>query len=147
MLDADLAALRERVRYARTFKPIELPAEPAVETDDEDEAGQCLRHAAAAVLRVPQRSLPRVPEGDDRFDRWTDAMRRLGHVFEDLPLDEIPPANQQPWVAIVDAPGDATHALGCVGLTVLRDERDGREPWQTISPAQVLSAFRFAVAA
>jgi len=140
-LDA-LGELGRRVRA--TYRPIPLPDEPARETDDEDsEDGQCLRKASAAVLRVPPRSLPRVLEGEDRFDRWASAMETRGYRIENLALDEIPPANHQPWIAVVDAPGDATHAVGCVGLTVLRDDR---EPWQTISPAHVLSAFRFTAA-
>jgi hypothetical protein len=146
-IDSDeLAELRERVRRVRaTLKPLPLPDEPAVETDgDEDVSGQCLRYAAAAVLRVPPRSLPRVPEGDDRWERWTGEMRAIGYHVEELPLDEIPPRDMQPWIAVVDASGNATtHAIPLVGLTALgRDELRS-----SITPAQVLTAFRFTAAA
>jgi hypothetical protein len=65
-------------------------------------------------------------------------MRELGYELEELPLDEVPPADRQPWLAIVDGDG-ATHAVACVGLTVLHD---GNEPRSTIKPADVLSAWR-----
>jgi hypothetical protein len=142
---AEVAELRERVaRTRRALKPIPLPDEPAGETDDDD--GQCLRYAAAAVLRVPAASLPRVaadPDDPDRWDHWTSAMEKLGYQVEDLPRDEVPPRDGQPWIAIVHS-GDQTHAVGCVGLTVLRD---GSEARMAVDPASVLSAFRFRAAA
>jgi hypothetical protein len=111
----------------------------------EDLDGQCLAVAAAAQLRVPVGSLPRVPRGNkdgaNRWERWRDAMRVAGYQLEDLDLSQLPPADGQPWIAIVDAGFVHTHALACVGLTVIS------EPWHSLHPASVLSAFRFRAAA
>jgi hypothetical protein len=110
----------------------------------EDLDGQCLAVAAAAQLRVPVGSLPRVPRGNkdgaNRFERWRDLMKAAGYQLVDLDLSQIPPANGQPWIAIVDA-GFYTHALAVIGLTVISELR------RSIHPANVLSAFRFAEAA
>jgi hypothetical protein len=138
----ELVELRERVRRVRaTLKPLPLPG---VETDEvEHFDGQCLRFAAAAVLRVDPDSLPIVSGGADRWDLWRSEMEELGYRIENLALDEIPPSNSQPWVAVIDA-GDATHALGLIGLTVLRIDGEHRS---TIQPSSVLSAFRLTAAA
>jgi hypothetical protein len=135
----------------------ELLAEPEAERDArhelldrhpnmlvEDLDGQCLAVAAAAQLRVPVGSLPRVPHGNkdglNRWERWRDAMKDAGYQLEDLDRSQIPPADGQPWIAIVDA-GFHTHAVACIGTTVIS------ELCQSIHPANVLSAFRFRAAA
>ena len=143
---AELAELRERARrYVSTLTPIPLPGEPG-ETDAEvDLDGQCLRYAAAHSLRVPPDSLPDVPNTPDRWERWTAAMLELGYRVEDLPLDRIPPADGRPWIAVIDS-GEATHAVGLVGLTVLRTA-EYHEPHSSIAPASVRSAFRFVAVA
>jgi hypothetical protein len=113
----------------------------------EDLDGQCLAVAAAAQLRVPVGSLPRVPSGSkdgvDRWRRWVAAMQKAGYELEDLDRSQLPPADGRPWIAIVDAPGRHTHALPVIGLTVIND---GSECWPSIRPASVLSAFRFTAA-
>jgi hypothetical protein len=112
----------------------------------EDLDGQCLRYAAAAQLRVPPSSLPRVPRGNkdglNRWERWRDAMKDAGYQLVDLDHRQVPPPDGQPWVAVVDA-GFYTHAVGVLGLMVLND---GSERLQSIHPASVLSAFRFRAA-
>jgi hypothetical protein len=139
---AELAELRERARrYVSTLTPIPLPDEPGETDADVDLDGQCLRYAAAHSLRVPPDSLPEVPGSADRWEAWTAAMLKLGYQVEDLPLDEIPPADGRPWIAVVDS-GAHTHALGCVGTTVL-NAAGYHEPHSSISPAAVRAAFRF----
>jgi hypothetical protein len=152
-IDSDELAELEAERAVRAailerFQPIPLPpVELDEETDadeaEEDVAGQCLRHAGAAALRLPASALPRVPEGDDRWERWTHAMRAAGYVVEVLSADDVPPRDHQPWCAVVAGSGDATHALPCIGLTVIgRDELRS-----SLTPSQVISAFRVRVAA
>jgi hypothetical protein len=112
----------------------------------EDVEGQCHRYAAAAQLRVPPSSLPRVPHGNkdglSRWERFAAAMRGIGYQVVDLDLAQIPPPDGQPWIAVVDA-GFHTHALGVIGLTAI----DSSERPQSIRPSSVLSAFRFTDAA
>ena len=101
-----------------------------------DERSQCLRHAAAATLRIPPERLPRVGEGPGRFDRWAAELEEAGWRIEDLALDELPPPGH--WVACIPTGPGAHHAVGMVGWTPLGLD----DAHYSVGLANVRSAFK-----
>ncbi len=77
--------------------------------------GQCLRDSIALALRVPPAQVPPRYEGED-VDEWIDKVGEQFNVrFRRVDADELPPPTLQPWIAIVNASGEDTHAVAMIG--------------------------------
>jgi hypothetical protein len=110
--DAELEEIRRR---ARQYRKIDLNAEPPKPLQ-----GQCLRDAVAVILRQPPASVPPRLEGQD-VDEWLDDVgQQFGVRFQKVDGDELPPPTPRPWVAFVaTADDEVTHALPCIGRSVM----------------------------
>jgi hypothetical protein len=100
---------------------------------------QCLPVACEAILRLPRGTLPRIREATRKG--WLD---QAGLEVVYLDLDDLPPADGQPWIAGVDV-GGVPHAVPVVGWTVIR--ASAAERLATLTRAEVLEAFRVRFAA
>jgi hypothetical protein len=95
--------------------------------------GQCLPVAAECCLRLPRGTLPRIGNGRRRVSKWEAALARAGYRLEELDLNEIPPADGQPWIAGVL---DGEHVVAAVGMSVMS------EPRTTLTLSEIIAAFR-----
>jgi hypothetical protein len=105
--------------------------------------GQCLRDAFAACLRVPPHWLPERLEHQDS-DEWFDTVKtRYGITINYLhpKLDELPPAQDELWIAIIEAPitPGMTHALAMRNWTIVFDP-GGWRTGDTLDPSEVRAA-------
>jgi hypothetical protein len=107
---------RDDLERSHRLKPI--PFKPIRE-------GQCLRDAFAACLRVPAGWLPERLEHQPVEAWFATVKNNFGIELRYLhpELDELPPARDEPWIAIVKAPVTAgkTHALAMRNWTITLD--------------------------
>ncbi len=108
--EAELAEIEEmRTRH----RPIPVPLR----------GGQCVRDAFAVCLRRQPRELPLRWTGEEAI-AWADKVGEMFGVRCDLVLPgELPPPNNETWVAIVPGHTDpeVTHALPMIGRTPMTD--------------------------
>ncbi len=105
--------------------------------------GQCLRDAFAACLRVPAGWLPERLEHENVEDWFSSVKSRFGMELRYLhpEHDDLPPARDEPWVAIVEAPitPGKTHALAMRNWTITTDP-GGYRTGGTLDPSEVRAA-------
>ncbi len=105
--------------------------------------GQCLRDAFAACLRVPAGWLPERLEHENVEDWFSSVKSRFGMELRYLhpEHDKLPPALDEPWIAIVEAPitPGKTHALAMRNWTIVFDP-GGYRTGGTLDPSEVRAA-------
>jgi hypothetical protein len=106
--------------------------------------GQCLRDAFAACLRVPAGWLPQRLEHENVEDWFGAVKTRFGLELRYLnQLDVLPPARDEPWIAIVKAPvtPGKTHALAMRNWRITLDP-GGWRTGEQLDPSEVRAALR-----
>jgi hypothetical protein len=122
------------VERSHRLKPI--PFRPIAE-------GQCLRDAVACCLRVSSHWLPERLEHENVEDWFRTVEKRFGIGLKYLHPEhhELPPAQDEPWVAIVAAPitPGKTHALAMRNWTTVLDP-GGYRTGETLDRSDVRAA-------